>query len=187
MSAEIESKIGNGKGNSLSDQPEAVRQQMIGQLRELLGSRELSAPSTPGASPVSSTGHDGQALQRWLMDPRVGPALVKLLDAIAQAIAPTAKDAPPAASNVLSRGEMKRRYEMAPGHVEYFPTWSFWGRTFVRMDNIGSVPTVVTINEERFHLNPGEGTTKDGLWAAFPIRVVNTSELPGSLVAVTVT
>jgi hypothetical protein len=55
------------------------------------------------------------------------------------------------------------------------------------MDNIGSVPTVVTINEERFHLNPGEGTTKDGLWAAFPIRVVNTSHLPDSLVAVTVT
>jgi hypothetical protein len=79
---------------------------------------------------------------------------------------------------------MRQDYVFGPGHVEYFPTWSFWGRTFVRMRNTGSVPTVVMINEDRFHLDPGQETVKDGLWAAFPIRVVNTIEDPGSQVTV---
>lgn len=167
------------KGNGLSDQPEAVRQQLLGQAPARLESR---AAAGPGAQP----GGEAPSLQRWLVDPRVGPAIVKLIDAISQAAATLgASRSEPVAAG--SRGEMKREYVMGPGHVEYFPTWSFWGRTFVRMVNTGTVPTVMTINEDRFHLNPGEATTKDGLWAAFPIRVVNTSELPGSQVSVTVT
>jgi hypothetical protein len=168
------------KGNGLSDQPEAVRQQMLAQLAP--AKQESRAARDAGTPPAA----EAAGLQRWLVDPRVGPALVKLIDAIAQAAA-TAGSTRSEPTMTSSRGEMKREYILGPGHVEYFPTWSFWGRTFVRMINTGSVPTVVTINDDRFHLNPGEATTKDGQWAAFPIRVVNTSELPGSQVSVTVT
>jgi hypothetical protein len=170
MSEGIET-IKSSRGNGLSDQPEEVRQQTLGQLQ--------------GASTISGRGisTDGPKLDRWLRDPLVGPAIARLVDALVSA----SKAVPVVPPTATSRGDMKREYQMGPGHVEYFPTWSFWGTTFVRMVNIGTEPTVILINEERFHLNPGEGHTKDGKWAAFPIRVVNTSELPGSLVSVTVT
>jgi len=87
----------------------------------------------------------------------------------------------------VSKGDMKREYFLPPGGYEVFPTWSFWGETNVRLDNTGSVPTVALINDQRFHLNPGEGTTVPGKWAAFPIRVTNSSELPGSQLRVYVT
>ena len=172
-------ELNSWTGNSLSDQSEAVRRQFLGQ---------LPGKAEPRAAPSASARPSGEApsLERWLVDPKVGPALAKLLDALLQAVtAPGASRSQPIATG--SRGEMKREYLMGPGHVEYFPTWSFWGRTFVRLVNTGTVSTVVTINEDRFHLDPGQATTKDGLWAAFPIRVVNTSELPGSQVSVTVT
>lgn len=177
MSAAQENGSKAINSNALSDQPEEVRRQMMERILSAMRERGLALPTRSDAKRDDADSHE---LHRWLMDPRLGPALIKLFEAIAQVAAP-------AVASAAARGDMKRTYEMAPGHVEYFPTWSFWGRTFVRMDNIGSVPTVVMINDERFHLNPGEGHTKDGQWAAFPIRVVNTSELPGSLVAVTVT
>jgi hypothetical protein len=88
---------------------------------------------------------------------------------------------------VASKGEMKREYFLPSGGYEVFPTWSFWGETNVRLDNTGTVPTVALVNDLRFHLNPGEGTTVPGKWAAFPVRVTNSSELPGSQLRVVVT
>jgi hypothetical protein len=87
----------------------------------------------------------------------------------------------------VSKADMNREYALGPGHYEIFPTWSFWGETNVRIVNTGAVPTTVLVNDQRFHLNPGEATTVPGKWAAFPVRVTNTSELPNSEVHVRVT
>lgn len=174
MSADTNSE---NRGNALSDQPESIRQQMMG---KLAGSAVASPAAAAGRGLELAALAAGEP--RWLRDSGVSAAVERLVDAL-RATMSTPKAAPVA----TSRGDMKREYQMGPGHVEYFPTWSFWGTTFVRMINIGTEATVVLINDERFHLNPGEAHTKDGKWAAFPIRVVNTSELPGSLVSVTVT
>jgi hypothetical protein len=164
-------------GNALSEQPEAVQKAMLSQVTSLLATRaSAETPRSPaGAAP------------RLSFDPSILKALDALVDIIAQA-ARLRGDAsePTDRGTTVERGNMRTDYVMGPGAIEYFPTWSFWGLTTVRMINTGSVPTVVTINDDRFHLNPGEQTDKDGRWAAFPIRVVNTIELPGSQVTVRV-
>lgn len=162
----------NHGGNALSDQPAQVREQFLANLPSRSSSR-AQYQGTEGTARSSDT--------RGL-DPVLMSAFNLFIDAIASMVNRRSEVMPRA----MERGEMKRDHVMGPGHVEYFPTWSFWGRTFVRMRNTGSVPTVVSINEDRFHLNPEEETVKDGLWAAFPIRVVNSSELPGSQVTVRV-
>lgn len=116
-----------------------------------------------------------------LLDPTVLQIIAALMNAINNFA--TKREVP---ANGAARGDMQKTYEFGPGHVDYFPTWSFWGRTFVRMENIGSVPTTVMINEDRFQLEPGQATTKDGQWAAFPIRVANTNESIGSMVRIRV-
>jgi hypothetical protein len=156
----------NYRGNALSDQPPHVREAILAQLDA----------TRSGKPPVASN-----------VDPRgLDPALIGAITAIVESVVGLLRNRSPLGSGSLDRGEMKRDYILGPGAIEYFPTWSFWGRTFVRMINTGSEPTVVMVNEDRFHLNPGEQTDKDGQWAAFPIRVVNTIELPGSQVTVRV-
>ncbi len=163
----------NHGGNALSDQPAQVREQFLANLPSTSTSR-----SQPQGADNAVRSTDTRAL-----DPAILYAFNLFVDAITSLVNRRSEGTPRA----MDRGEMKRDHVMGPGHVEYFPTWSFWGRTFVLLRNTGTVPTVVLINEDRFHLNPGEETVKDGLWAAFPIRVVNSIELPGSQVTVRVT
>lgn len=163
------------RGNALSDQPPQVRETMLAQLRG--GTPPQWSPTTAQAPAASrSTPTDARGF-----DPALLGALASLIETVAGLVIHRTGSA-----RSIDRGEMKREYVFGPGHVEYFPTWSFWGRTFVHMKNSGSVPTVVTINEDRIQLEPGQETVKDGLWAAFPIRVVNTNESVGSQVTVRV-
>lgn len=152
------------KGNGLSDQPHEVQRLINAQYAQ-------GALRPPTADPAAAKFFD--------------PALLQLLgNLFGQMLGGGAprKAAPP----VLDKADMKREYQLGPGHFETFPTWSFWGETRVRLDNTGSVPTIALVGDQRFHLNPGEGTTTSGKWAAFPIRVTNTSELPGSQLTVRV-
>jgi hypothetical protein len=155
------------RSNALSDQPPHVREAILAQL-ETTRARQLPTP----------TKGDARGLD---------PTLIAAITTIVESIVGLVANRSGFGTRDLDRGEMKKDHILGPGAVEYFPTWSFWGRTFVQLHNSGTVPTVVMINEDRFHLNPDERTEKDGLWAAFPIRVVNTIELPGSQVTVHVT
>ncbi|MGN6107479.1 MAG: hypothetical protein ACTHU0_20385 [Kofleriaceae bacterium] len=185
------------KGNGLSDQPHEVQRLINAQYAQ-------GALRPPTADPAAAKFLDPALFQLFggLLSQVIGaftpqksgaPADAKFLDpALLQLLgnlfgqmfgggAPR-KAAPP----VLDKADMKRAYPLGPGHFETFPTWSFWGETRVRLDNTGSVPTIALVGDQRFHLNPGEGTTTSGKWAAFPIRVTNTSELPGSQLTVRV-
>ena len=62
----------------------------------------------------------------------------------------------------------------------------FLGETHYTLLNTGTVPTVAMANDRRYQLNPGESTEDSGKFAAFPLRITNTIESPGSELAVTV-
>lgn len=191
-------------GNALSDQPLEVQRAINAQYASTL----LQAPAPAAAAAKGSVepqkfidpaliqmfgnllgqviGAFTPAQKSALQDATkfIDPALIQmfgnLLGQVIGAIAPRNK------AIALDKGEMKREYVLQNGHFEVFPTWSFWGETFVRLDNTGSVPTVAIVGDQRIHLNPGEGTTTSGRWAAFPVRVMNTSESPGAQLTVRV-
>jgi hypothetical protein len=190
------------KGNALSDQPLEVQRAITAQYASTL----LQPPAAAATKSVDSA-HKfidpaliqlfgnllGQVIgaftpaQKAALDDAakfIDPALIRLLGnlfgQVIGAVTPQSK------AMGLDKGEMKREYVLQNGHFEVFPTWSFWGETFVRLDNTGTVPTVAIVGDQRIHLNPGEGTTTSGRWAAFPVRVTNTSESPGAQLTVRV-
>jgi hypothetical protein len=178
-------------GNALSDQPLEVQKAIKAQL-----AAGTLAPTTQPA--VQTKQFDPQVIQL------LGGLFTQLLGAFGQRV-PAGKDFDPAVlstfANLLSqllgavipkaqaasKGEMKRDYILNSGDFEWFPTWSFWGETKVRMVNVGQIPVVVLINDDRFQLEPGQATSKGGKWAAFPIKVTNATESVGSMVQITVT
>jgi hypothetical protein len=199
-------------GNALSEQPAAVQQlfqSQLGQSKSLgpqAGSpdpafQQLIALLAGGAPQAQSKGFDPALIFQLLgsllqgsskAPPSVAPvsshaetkdfdpnALLQLLFGLLQQVGAT-KSAP------IDKGAFNVEYRLGSGRVETFPTWSFWGETKYSMFNSGTVPTVVLANDRRYHLNPQEGTEDSGKFAAFPLRIINTSELPGSEVTIKV-
>lgn len=157
------------KGNGLSDQPESVQKLMASQLPS-----DISKAGPAGVNPA------GGMIEKFL-----DPFVIQILGTVLQQVV-NAVGASKAAPAPLSKGDFKTEYRLAPGHFETFPTWSFWGETHYSLLNTGTVPTVAMANDRRYHLNPGESTEDSGKFAAFPLRITNTIESPGSELAVTV-
>jgi hypothetical protein len=136
-----------------------------------------------GAAGQRGAENGNPAVARSLLD----PGFIQLLTGIFNQLT-GARSAPSAPAAGTSRDLMKlgQIYTIANGAFEDFPTWSFWGETHVRMDNTGTIPTTVLVNDARYFLNPGEGTTMSGKWAAFPIRITNASEDKSAMVTVRV-
>lgn len=69
-----------------------------------------------------------------------------------------------------------------------FSTWSYWGRTTLRLKNSGSGAAQVDLVSgdgllESFTLGPGEEWTMAGTWGGRRIGVLNRSPEPSTLLA----
>ena len=197
-------------GNALSEQPEAVQQLVQSQFGQskafsLQGGtpdpafQQLTALLAGGTPQSQSKGFDPalllQMLSSLLQGTSKAPPPVALVQAGAKDFDPNAllqllfallQQGGATKSAPIAKGGFNEDYRLGPGRFETFPTWSFWGETKYSMTNTGSVPTVVLANDRRYHLNPQEGTEDSGKFAAFPLRIINTIELPGSEVTIRV-
>ena len=62
-----------------------------------------------------------------------------------------------------------------------FPTWSFWGRTAVHVNNTGNMPVTVSYQAGAaapsfVYLDVGEDHREYGFWAAFPVTVTDATQ-----------
>ncbi len=193
-------------GNALSDQPIDVQRMYAAQLQASPAAKATSlSPRDPAAEKFidpallqAVASIFGQFIGAFapaqkgdptkFIDPALIAALGGLIGQVISAVGARTKEYSPNSDvqSIAQKGNMRQEYVLQNGHFETFPTWSFWGETTIRMDNTGSVPTTALVNDQRFHLNPGEGTTTSGKWAAFPVRVTNSSEHPGAQLTVRV-
>jgi len=84
--------------------------------------------------------------------------------------------------------------ELGPQERADFPTWTFWGTTHCKCENIGPVSTTIGIQvgagHEDIYVTPAgsDGSVEDigRQWAGFRLYVTNTSQNPQSRVRITV-
>jgi hypothetical protein len=76
---------------------------------------------------------------------------------------------------------------LAAGDMLETGTRAWFDRTFIRVENTGSIPATVTVGDQRLQLEPGQAHTVEGAWAAFIVRVTNMSDDRLSQFTVTVT
>lgn len=76
---------------------------------------------------------------------------------------------------------------LAAGDVLDTGTRAWFDRTFIQVQNSGEIPATAQVGDQYLHLEPGQQHTVDGAWAAFIVRIRNTSDDPRSQFTITIT